>query len=174
MTGADPGAGGLRYLQPVADALSPLIAEAPGALVGCTDEEIAALEAWVAPHRLPAAYVEFLRFGGKDLAGVFHGLDFSYAMALALRAHGNRDILSMLRRRDQTAVLPDTVFVINEHLGSNFTYFDLTEGDDPPTYFWEEGDGGLDTAVREHDAFSSFVLTQAKLRLEFLRRNKRG
>jgi hypothetical protein len=97
--------------------------------VPCTAEEVAALDALVAPHHLPAAYVEFLRYGGKELAGVFHGL--------------------------------------------NFTYFDLTEGDDPPTYFWEEGDGGLESAVRDHDAFSSFVLTQAKLRIEFLRRNPR-
>jgi hypothetical protein len=171
MTAIDPG--GLRYLQPVADALVPLIADAPGSLVPCTTEEIAALEALTAPHHLPAAYVEFLRYGGKQLAGVFHGLDFSYAMALAHRSHGSRDILSMLRRRDQTAVLPDAVFVLNEHLGSNFTYFNLTEGDDPPIYFWEEGDEGLDTAVRDHDAFSSFVLTQAKLRVEFLRRNPR-
>jgi hypothetical protein len=172
MTAPDPGSG-LRYLQPVVDTLAPLIAEAPGSLVPCSDDEIAALEALVAPHHLPAAYVEFLRYGGKDLAGVFHGLNFSYRMTFVLRKDGSRDIVSMLRRRDPAALLPDTVFVLNEHLGSNFTYFDLSEGDDPPTYFWEEGDGGLDTAVRDHDAFSSFVLTQAKLRVEFLHRNPR-
>jgi SMI1/KNR4 family protein SUKH-1 len=153
---------GLHYLQGVAEILAPAIAEAPGSLVACSDEEIAALEQLVAPHRLPAAYVELLRYGGKQLGPIFRGVDFSYRMALAQRSHGNRDILKMLRVWDKTAALPETLFVLNEHLGSNFTYFDLGEGDDPPVYLWEEGDGGLDTAVREHERFSDFVLAQAK------------
>jgi hypothetical protein len=39
-------------------------------------------------------------------------------------------------------MIPDTLFVINEHLAANFTYFDLGEGDDPPVYLWEDSDGG--------------------------------
>jgi hypothetical protein len=157
-------------MQPAADALAPLIAEAPESLVPCTTDEIAALEALVAPHRLPAAYVEFLRYGGKQLTGVFRGVDFSYAIARRMRENGYREILRMLRVFDKAAVIPDTLFVINEHLGSNFTYFDLGEGDDPPVYLWEEGEGGLDTAIREHDTFSSFVLTQAKNHVKLARR----
>lgn len=169
MTPAESGSG-LRYMQPIANVLAPLIAEAPGSLVPCTTDEIAALEALIAPHRLPAAYVEFLRYGGKQLAGVFRGVDFSYAIARLMREDSYRDILRMLRRFDKAAVIPDTMFVINEHLGSNFTYFDLGEGDDPPIYLWEEGEGGLDTAIREHDRFSSFVLTLAKNHVKFARR----
>jgi hypothetical protein len=171
-----PGTGGLRYLQAAAGVLAPLIAAAPATLVGCSDAEIAALEAMVAPHRLPAAYREFLRYGGKELAGVFGGVDFSYKMARILRASGNRDVLSILRRSDRAAMLPVTLFVLNEHLGSNFTWFDLGAGDDPPVYLWEEpesaaaGPHGLDTAIREHDTFSAFVLVQAQIKVEYLRR----
>ena len=175
-----PGTGGLRYLQAAADVLAPLIAAAPATLVGCSDAELAALEAMVAAHRLPAAYREFLRYGGNDCAGMFSGVDFSYNMARILRASGNRDILSMLRRSDRAALLPVTVFVLNEHLGSTFTYFDLGAGDDPPVYMWEEpesaaaGPHGLDTAIREHDSFSAFVLAQARIKVEFVRRSKRS
>jgi hypothetical protein len=166
-----------RYLQPVVDLLAPLIVAAPATLVACSASEIAALEALAAPYRLPAAYVEFLRFGGKRLAGVFGGVDFSYRHAWVMREHGNRVVASMLGREDKDAVLPDTVFVINEHLGSNFTFFHLDAGDDPPVYLWEEGaleagraGGGLDTAVREHERFSAFVLAQAQIHVEYLRR----
>jgi hypothetical protein len=165
------------YLQPVVDLLAPLIVAAPATLVGCSASEIAALEALVAPRRLPAAYVEFLRFGGKQLTGVFGGVDFSYRHARIMREHGNRDVASMVRRQDDDAVLPDSVFVINEHLGSNFTFFHLDAGDDPPIFLWEEGEsgarragGGLDTALREHERFSAFVLAQARTHVEYLRR----
>jgi hypothetical protein len=167
MIPAEPGTRGLRYLQPVADVLAPVIAGASNTLVPCTAEEIAALEALVAPHHLPAAYLEFLRYGGKQLAGVFSGVDFSYALARRTRENGNREILRMLRVVDKTAVLSETCFVINEHLAANFTYFELGEADDPPVYLWEDGNGGLDTAIREHDTFSSFVLAQAKNSVKF-------
>jgi hypothetical protein len=167
----------LRYLQPVVDLLAPLIVAAPATLVGCSAAEIAALEALVAPHRLPAAYVEFLRFGGKRLAGVFGGVDFSYPHARIMREHGNCTVASMVRRDDQHAVLPDTLFAINEHLGSTFTFFRLDAGDDPPVYMWEEGErgaerarGGLDAAIREHERFSAFVLAEARIHVEYLRR----
>jgi SMI1/KNR4 family protein SUKH-1 len=161
MTPPDPGPS-LRYLQPIADMLAPALAVATATLVPCSADEITALEALVAPHRLPAAYREFLAYGGKQLAGVFGSVDFSYALVWTEREHGNRDIRRMLEAWDRNAVLPESVFVINEHLGSSFTYFDLGEGDDPPVYFWEEGSGGLDTAVREHDTFSAFVLIHAQ------------
>src|SRR5262245_14044844 len=160
----------LRYLQPVVDVLAPAIVRAPATLAGCSDDEVAALEALVAPHRLPAAYREFLVFGGKRLAGVFGGVDFSYRHALIHRTHANRDVLRMLRVADKQAVMPDTLFVLNEHLGSNFTYVHLDAGDEPPVYFREEGNGGLATAIREHDSFSAFVLVQASITMRLARR----
>jgi hypothetical protein len=170
MTGFDPATGRLRYLQPVAEVLAPVLATAPTTLVPCTPEEIAVLEALVAPNHLPAAYVEFLRYGGKQLANVFRGVDFSYGQARRMRENGNREILRMLRICDKDAELPETVFIINEHLAANFTYFDLGEGDDPPIYLWEDGAGGLDAAIQEHDTFAGFVLTQAQNSVKFGRR----
>jgi hypothetical protein len=76
----------------------------------------------------------------------------------------------MLRRLDEQALLADTVFVINEHLGSNFTYFELDAGDDPPVYFWEEGEGGLETAIRERGSFSAFLLAEARVSIKLWRR----
>jgi len=67
--------------------------------------------------------------------------------------------------------------VLNEHLGASFTFFQLDAGDDPPVYLWEERDldagrpgGGLDTAIREHERFSAFVLAQARIHVEHLHR----
>jgi hypothetical protein len=64
----------------------------------------------------------------------------------------------MIRPWDKAAVLPRELFVLNEHFGSNFTFVRIDEGNDPPVYFWEEGEGGLNVATREHDTFSAFLL----------------
>jgi hypothetical protein len=159
----------LRYLQPVADLLAPMIDAAPATLVGCNSFQIQALEGLVAPYRLPASYVEFLRFGGIKLGRLFNLVNLSYAQAWLIRSHP-LEIVRLLRRLDKGALLPDTVFVVNEHLASNFTYFELDAGDDPPVYLWEEGEGGLETAIREHDSFSAFLLATATVSIELWRR----
>lgn len=136
---------------------------ARGPVVPCSREDVDALQAMLpAPYKLPAAYVELLLYGGRSLAGVFQGIDFSFEMAKALLEHGNRDIVRMLQASAPGATLPPDVLVISEHQGSNFTYVRLTEGDDPPVYFWEEGEGGLETSVCEHPTFSAFVTKAVK------------
>ena len=78
-------------------------------------------------------------------------------MSWALLSHDYRDIVAMIRSWDKEVMLPPELFVLNEHFGSNFTFVRLDEGDDPPVYLWEEGEGGLDVATREHDTFSAFL-----------------
>jgi hypothetical protein len=59
MTRPAPQAGGLRYLQPVAEVLAPMIEAAPTTLVGCSDFQILALEGLVKPHRHPRPMSSF-------------------------------------------------------------------------------------------------------------------
>jgi len=153
----------LQHIGPAIEELKRWSGFSPAELIPATPEEIVALEAFLsAPYRLPGAYRELLQVGGRKLAKVYSGVDFSYRMAWVLLSNGYRDILRMLRPYNRDAVMPPELFVVNEHLGSNFTYVKLDEGDDPPVYWWEEGEGGLETSMKEHDSFSQFVLEQVR------------
>jgi hypothetical protein len=147
-----------KYIQPAIDAFEGWSGSAGESVVPCTEQEIATMAARLPSGRLPEAYRELLAYGGKKLGGVYGGVDISYEMTWALLSHDYRDILTMIRPWDKAVVLPRDLFVLNEHSGSNFTFVRLDEGDDPPVYLWEEGEGGLEVATREHDTFSAFLL----------------
>lgn len=147
-----------KYIQAAIDALEHWDGFAKEPVVPCTEQEISAMAAQLPPQRIPEAYRELLVYGGRKLGGVYGAVDISYEMTWTLLSHGYRDIVAMIRPWDKDVVLPAHLFVINEHLGSNFTFVRLDEGDDPPVYLWEEGEGGLEVATREHDTFSAFLL----------------
>jgi hypothetical protein len=146
-----------KYIRAAIDAFERWPGFANESVVPCTEQEIAAMAARLPGGRMPEAYRELLAYGGRKLGGVYAGIDISYEMSWALLSHDYRDILAMIRPWDKEVVLPPDLFVLNEHFGSNFTFVRLDEGDDPPVYFWEEGEGGLDVATREHDTFSAFL-----------------
>jgi hypothetical protein len=147
-----------KYIHAAIDALEQWPGFANESVVPCTEQEVAAMAARIPGGRIPDAYRELLAYGGRKLGGVYGGIDISYEMSWALLSHDYRDIVAMIRPWDKDVVLPPELFVQNEHFGSNFTFVRLDEGDDPPVYFWEEGEGGLDVATREHDTFSVFLI----------------
>jgi hypothetical protein len=147
-----------KYIQPAIDAFEGWPGSAGESVVPCTAQEIATMAARLPGGRIPEAYRELLAHSGKKFGGVYGGFDISYEMTWALLSHDYRDILTMIRPWDKAVVLPRELFVLSEHFGSNFTFVRLDEGNDPPVYFWEEGEGGLEVATREHDTFSAFLL----------------
>ncbi|MDJ0574109.1 MAG: SMI1/KNR4 family protein [Xenococcaceae cyanobacterium MO_234.B1] len=147
-----------EYIEQEVNTLDEFIENTNLQVIPCSQLEIDELESLLPyKYKLPKAYKEFLLYGGKKIENLFRGVDFSYAMAKTLIENGYRDIYKMLKPWDPNVELPKDLFVINEHLGSNLTYFRLTEGDNPPVYFWEEGEGGLKVAEKETDTFSGFL-----------------
>ncbi|MGD1901075.1 MAG: SMI1/KNR4 family protein [Geitlerinemataceae cyanobacterium] len=133
-------------------------------VVPCKPAEIDRLEALLPePYRLPAAYCELLAYGGHKLGNLFRHLDFSYRQVKFLLETGYGDIRSCIagwedEDEDEDPELPDNLFVINEWLGSSFTFMRLDEGDDPSVYLWsEENEGGLEVATAQYDRFSDFL-----------------
>jgi len=147
-----------KHIQAAIDALERWDGFATESVLPCTEQDVAVMAARLPGGRVPEAYRELLAYGGRKLGGVYGGVDISYEMTWALLSHDYRDIVAMIRPWDKAVVLPPELFVLNEHVGSNFTFVRLDEGDDPPVYFWEEGEGGLEVATREHDSFSGFLL----------------
>ena len=130
-------------------------------VVPCTEAEVSELESMLpSPYRLPGAYKEFLLYGGHDMGRFFNLIDFSYEMAKILLKNKYRSIYIMVKWEEEPGwKLPDNIFVINNHLSSNFTYFWLTDRENPPVYWWEEDEGSLKEASRkEADSFSEFLM----------------
>ena len=147
-----------KHIHAAIDAFEGWPGFAEESVVPCTEHEIAAMAAHLPGGRVPEAYRELLAYGGRKMGRLYERIDISYEMTWALLRDDYKDVLAMIRPWDKGVVLPPKLFVLNEHFGSNFTFVRLDEGDDPPIYLWEEGDGGLEAATREHDAFSAFLL----------------
>jgi hypothetical protein len=114
-----------KYIQAAVDAFESLHGSAEESVVPCTEQEVAATTARLPCGRVPEAYRELLAYAGRKLGGVYGGVDISYEMTWALLSHDYRDIASMIRPWDKAVMLPRELFVLNEHLGSNFTFVRL-------------------------------------------------
>ena len=129
-------------------------------VIPCTPKEVNKLEALLPePYRLPTAYKEFLLYCGKDMGYISGITCFSYKQVLSIIQDDNRDIKGMLEMCDADDELPADIFVISQHIMSNFEYILLSEGDNPPVYFWsEEEEAGLETAFKRNDSFAEYLM----------------
>ena len=154
-----------KYLTEVIILFEKYLKEFGGQVVPCTHEEVNILESMLPqPYRLPAAYKEFLLYGGKEMADLFNLADISYQIAKFWLEH-REEIFDIIYGEDSDAQLPPDMFVIEEHLGGSVGYFRLTEGEDPPVYYWYEGDqGGLEVAQKDHDSFSDYLINLIRIK----------
>ncbi|HVH32753.1 MAG TPA: SMI1/KNR4 family protein [Tahibacter sp.] len=105
-------------------------------IVGSSPQQIAALEQ-SAGAALPLAYRHFLAAAGEDAPGFFTGTSFFRSQIGGLHAAAN----ALLEENGETVRLSADAFVFAMHQGYVFHYFLLSEGDDPPIYMYDEGNG---------------------------------
>ena len=125
-------------------------------IFGCTGEDLTLLEKlFPASYKLPTSYEEFLMFGGKRMAHFLGDPLFSYFSLLEIV----NAKYSLLKKDFDLAedIWDEGILIIDEHLSSNFFFIRLSEGDDPPVYFWEE-EGNINDALKHSDHFSGFFL----------------
>jgi hypothetical protein len=129
---------------------------------GYTASAIDAVEQQFGIH-FPAAYREFLQTMGRGFepwAGSDSGLGI-----LADLQQWARDLLD----EDGFALpLPDDALVFCQHGGNDFDFFLLSEGDDPPTYFYDT-DQDLPVFQRSAEHFSTYVMNSLVRCLEIRR-----
>jgi len=119
------------------------------ALRGCSDEEIVDLERQLGA-RLPRAYATYLKLAGRSAAGLL-----AYFEARFDHLDEIRTCLASLAGWQPSA--RDFVFMM--HQESEFTLFQLDEGDDPPIYRYRAGSEGPAPAW---SSFSSFLAEMAE------------
>lgn len=114
-----------------------------------SESDVAALEQAVG-QRLPLQYRSFLIAVGSGAGRFFEGTDIFLSSLHGLTEAAN----ALLAENGEAVGLPDDAFVFSMHQGYEFTYFRMSEGDDPPVYQYVEGSG---PAVLAWESFSGFL-----------------
>lgn len=120
-----------------------------GEVKGCSLEEVALLER-SAGLSLPLQYREFLLGVGKGAGKFFHGTDIFLPALNGLK----EEAVNLLKENEEDFSLPKDAFVFSMHQGYEFSYFNTSEGDDPPVYQYVEGNG---PPVLTWKSFSEFL-----------------
>lgn len=106
-----------------------------GRPVGCTREEVDALERKIG-YPLPEAYREYLYWMGNDRRGIFRGCDWFLGDALPNTA----DLPGLLAYNRIEFPLPSHYLVFFSHQGYMAAWFALPKAsENPPCYFFTEG-----------------------------------
>ncbi len=151
------------YLDKVIARLEELHIVRPETIIPCTEEEVRSLEHQIG-RSLPGAYREFLLWMGHSTGGLLRGSDYRYQDLISLQKWA----VELMEEDGFPDPLPGDAFVFLMHQGYEFDFFRIGEGDDPPVYYFLEGEHhgsitnleggqhGTITAVHAH--FSELLL----------------
>lgn len=102
---------------------------------------------------LPAAYRTFLQRMGRSAGAFMGGSDIFYPAPLSLR----EGAVELLAECKHSFELPEDALVFWMHQGYQFMFLRASEGDDPPVYYFLEGNA---EATRLHDHFTDFLRSE--------------
>ncbi|MBD2292537.1 SMI1/KNR4 family protein [Anabaena sphaerica FACHB-251] len=126
----------------------------------CSDLEIIQLERQK-NISLPSTYKDFLKMMGHGAGKFLRGSDCFYQHLPQIQEWAKQ----LLLENDFPEALPKDAFVFFMHQGYQFSFFRLSEGDNPPTYSYCEGQEEPDF-VKSHDQFSDFLKVEIELYLK--------
>jgi SMI1/KNR4 family protein SUKH-1 len=116
---------------------------------GCSPDEVRQIEEHCGV-RLPSIYRDFLLQMGHGAGMFFQGSDVFLPALLDLREAASE----LLEESGAAVSLPADAFVFLMHQGYEFLYFRVSEGDDPPVYFYLEGESAPE---KKWPSFSAFL-----------------
>lgn len=107
---------------------------------GFTDEQIEEIRKAQKVNVLPKIYQQVLQVLGKDHAGIFMGMEATFA-ELKYRKEDMQISLGYKRLEERpTPELPENAFVFFSLAGSRYVFFETqSEEDDPPVFFYSSG-----------------------------------
>ncbi|MBD2515607.1 SMI1/KNR4 family protein [Nostoc sp. FACHB-973] len=129
-------------------------------LLPCSDLEIIQFEQQQG-ITLPSIYKDFLKMMGHGAGKFLRGSDCFYQHLPQIQEWAKQ----LLVENDFPEALPEDAFVFFMHQGYQFSFFRLSEGDNPPTYSYCEGQEES-YFVKSHDTFSDFLAVEIDLYLK--------
>ena len=120
-----------------------------------TREQMTQLNSLTAGRKLPQAYLEFMSVMGNGTEGGFMGGDSCYMNEIFDLQQG---AIELLEENESKLSLTDEDFVFWMSQGCSFCFFNLTEGENPPVYFFNED--GKDRYVRIASCFTEFLMNR--------------
>lgn len=120
-------------------------------MVPCTEKEINELEE-LSSKKLPQVYLNFMKKTGNEFR-IFDGSSYTMEELPILKEAANE----LLEENDMSERLKDEAFVFFMHQGYQFAFFNLEEGENPPIYYYGEGEG-LEKIIKKNDSFTDFLI----------------
>ncbi|OWA33550.1 hypothetical protein B9G55_19505 [Saccharibacillus sp. O16] len=124
-------------------------------LVGCTEQEVMALESKIG-FKLPAVYKEFLFAVGHESGRLFQGTTVHYMNLIEIQEWARE----LLEENHSPMTLSNTSFVFSMHQGYEIRFFDVHMGENPPVFLWYEGMENPAAAMKLSDTFEEFLLQE--------------
>ena len=150
------------YLDRVKKQLIQLKLVKPDELVGCTRDEVSAIEQQLGIS-LPRAYQEFLLSMGHSAGQFLRGSDCFFKHLPQLQEWA----IELLQENNFAGSLPEDAFIFFMHQGYEFSFFRLSESADPPTYSYCEGTNQT-SFIKSHESFSEFLVTEVEIHAKYL------
>lgn len=123
-----------------------------------THQQMEELYSIVKGKNLPKAYIEFMSIMGNGTEGNYMGGDSCFMNEIYDLKQG---AIELLEENESINVLTDDDFVFWMSQGCMFCFFNLTEGDNPPVYFYNES--GEDRFIKIADSVVEFLVNRLEM-----------
>jgi hypothetical protein len=139
----------------------------PKEIIGCSEEEIRALEV-IHQVRLPRAYRDFLAVMGHGAGQVFHsGEGWGFNFNCVRYLNWQVDFAHSLLAPGVPFPMPKTAFFIGTFQSMDYWFLDLADGaDDPPVWGFGDSWAPDDTAPRECRRVASGIWELVEIEIE--------
>ena len=123
-----------------------------------TEEQIKELYSMVKGKNLSKAYVEFMCVMGNGTEGRYMSGDSCFMNEVHDLKQG---AVELLEENESINVLTDDDFVFWMSQGCMFCFFKLTEGENPPVYFYNES--GEDRFIKVAESLVEFLINRLEI-----------
>lgn len=123
-----------------------------------TEEQMEELCSIVKGKNLPKAYIEFMSVMGNGTEGRYMGGDSCFMNEIYDLKQG---AVELLEENESINMLTDDDFIFWMSQGCMFCFFKLTEGDNPPVYFYNES--GEDKFIKVADSIVEFLINRLEM-----------
>lgn len=125
---------------------------------GCTDSQIAELKSITKTKIPPNAYLEFMSAMGNGTLGGYMRGDSCFMNEIYDLKQG---AIELLDENESENKLTEDDFVFWMSQGCMFCFFKLSEGDNPPIYFYNES--GEDRFVKIANSLVEFLINRLEM-----------